>query len=67
MSKKSPAAAAGLRDGDLIVAFEDRAIEGIDQLQTLLRDWPPGKPASLRILRRGAMVEQAIFPAEMDS
>jgi S1-C subfamily serine protease len=65
VSKKSPATAAGLRSGDLIVAFEGSPLASIDQLQTALRDWPPGKPASLHILRAGRSQQATVFPTEM--
>ena len=65
VSKKSPASAAGLRAGDLIVAFAERTIAGIDDLQAVLRDWPPGKPAVLSLLRVGMMREYSVFPAQL--
>jgi S1-C subfamily serine protease len=60
----SPAAAAGLRDGDLIVAFGGRAVEGVDDLHRLLRDHPPGDAAPLAILRRGRPETLSITPRE---
>ena len=36
------------------------------ELQTLLRDWDPGRPAPLRVIRRGAMIEAAVFPVLME-
>jgi S1-C subfamily serine protease len=65
VSKKSPATAAGLRSGDLIVAYDGRVIAGIDELQTVLRDWPPGKPAGLHLLRRGERLMVTVFPSGM--
>jgi S1-C subfamily serine protease len=47
----SPAARAGLRDGDLIVAYGDRPIAGIDDLHRLLTEEQAGKGASLTIIR----------------
>ena len=64
VGRKSPAAAAGLRAGDVILAFSGRVVSSIDTLQALLRDWPPGKPAVLKFLRRGQGVERTVFPAE---
>jgi S1-C subfamily serine protease len=65
ISRKSPAAAAGLRPGDVIVRFADNAIAGIDQLQAVLRDWPPGKPAAMSVIRNGTMRKYSVFPARM--
>jgi S1-C subfamily serine protease len=59
----SPARAAGLRDGDLIVAFSGTEIASVDALQTVLADWPAGKPAPLTILRAGKRVDSTVFPA----
>src|SRR5213082_3096091 len=38
----SPAARAGLREGDLIVAFNDQAIAHVDALHRALTDYEPG-------------------------
>ena len=45
----SPAARAGLRDGDLLVRFGDTPIEGIDELHRVLRGVPAGAPVQLEI------------------
>jgi S1-C subfamily serine protease len=58
----SPAARAGLRDGDLIVRFADRRIEGIDDLHRALRTWLAGTAVELQILRRGAPLTIEITP-----
>jgi S1-C subfamily serine protease len=60
---KSPAARAGLEDGDLIVGFAGTTIEGVDDLHRALRDWPPGTAAALAVIRRGQRIEVAITPA----
>ncbi|HEY7444993.1 MAG TPA: trypsin-like peptidase domain-containing protein, partial [Vicinamibacterales bacterium] len=38
LEPESPAAQAGVKDGDIIVAFDDRPIEGIDGFHRLLTD-----------------------------
>jgi len=58
----SPAARAGLRDGDLIVRFGDTPIEGIDELHRALRTWTAGTQVSLKIIRRGAEMGVDITP-----
>jgi S1-C subfamily serine protease len=58
----SPASRAGLRDGDLIVRFGDKPIEGIDELHRALRTWTPGTSATLEILRRGSEMAIDIQP-----
>jgi S1-C subfamily serine protease len=59
---RSPAEAAGLRDGDLIVRFSDISVTGIDELHRALRSWPAGTSATLGILRRGARLSLDITP-----
>jgi S1-C subfamily serine protease len=59
----SPAARAGLVDGDLIVRFGDIAIDGIDALHRALRTWPAGVRTQLVVIRRGARIAVDIAPA----
>jgi S1-C subfamily serine protease len=60
---KSPAEKAGVKDGDLIVAFAGKKIEGVDDLHRALRDWSPGTTAELTVIRRGQKISVAIVPA----
>jgi S1-C subfamily serine protease len=59
----SPAARAGVVDGDLIVSFDGAAIASVDDLHRRLRDHRPGVAARLGVIRRGARIEVAITPA----
>jgi len=63
IERDSPAAKAGLRDGDLLVRFGTTRVEGIDDLHRALRSWPPATPAELVVIRRGARLAVAITPA----
>jgi S1-C subfamily serine protease len=47
----SPAARAGLRDGDLIVAFGDEPVSGIDDLHRMLVADRAGVATSLTVIR----------------
>jgi S1-C subfamily serine protease len=47
----SPAAQAGLRDGDMIVAYDDTPLAGVDDLHKLLTEDRAGVPATLTIIR----------------
>jgi S1-C subfamily serine protease len=47
----SPASRAGLRDGDLIVGYGDKAIAGIDDLHRMLTEEQAGVGATMTILR----------------
>lgn len=60
----SPAAAAGLRDGDLLVSFAGKPLTSIEDLLRALRDWEPGRLASLRVLTRGRARDVAVTPRE---
>jgi S1-C subfamily serine protease len=60
----SPAAASGLRDGDVILAFAGEAIAGIDDLHRRLTDDRIGTPSALTILRAGRRVHLTVVPAE---
>jgi S1-C subfamily serine protease len=60
---QGPAARAGLREGDLLIAFAGTPVASIDDLHRLLRDWPPAKSAELVLLRRGQRMHLAITPA----
>ena len=51
VEQDSPAQRAGLRDGDIIVGFDDRPVGDIDALHRLLTDYQPGVRAKLTLLR----------------
>jgi S1-C subfamily serine protease len=60
----SPATTAGLRDGDVVLAFGGEAVAGIDDLLRHLTDDCIGVPLSLTILRRGQRRQLTIVPSE---
>jgi S1-C subfamily serine protease len=61
----SPAAIAGLRDGDIVLAFAGEAVTGIDDLHRLLTDDRIGVPLPLMILRRATSRRQlTVVPTE---
>jgi S1-C subfamily serine protease len=60
----SPAAVAGLREGDVILAFAGEAITGIDDLHRRLTDDRIGKPTSLTIVRNGQRRMLTVIPGE---
>ena len=62
VEKGSPAARAGLTDGDLIVSLDGVAITDIDLLHRALRDREAGKAIKLGLVRRGARVDLDITP-----
>ena len=58
----SPAANAGLRDGDLIVGYGDRPIAGIDDLHRLLTEEQAGVASTLTIIRDLKKVTLSVQP-----
>src|SRR5579872_7117802 len=60
----SPAQKAGLREGDVIIAFGGQPIAGVDDLHRLLTDAQVGVKTSATVLRRTERLELAIIPQE---
>jgi len=58
----SPAKAAGLRDGDIIVSFDDHAITGVDELHRLLIDERIGQPSTVTVLRGIEKLRLVVVP-----
>jgi S1-C subfamily serine protease len=61
----SPAARAGLLDGDLLVRFADRPIESVDDLHKSLRNFDAGTAARIAVIRRGTRIDLEITPRWM--
>jgi S1-C subfamily serine protease len=59
----SPAAAAGVRRGDLVVAVDGAAIDGVDGLHRRLTRWEPGRRATLTVIRWKQKLAIDITPA----
>lgn len=51
--KDSPAEAAGLKENDVIVSYNDTRVEGTVQFNRLVRETPTGRTVTLGILRNG--------------
>ena len=64
VEKSSPAAAAGLREGDIIIGFENEPISGVDDLHRGLSDSRIGELCSVALLRRGERIEVQVRPIE---
>ncbi|HEY7529063.1 MAG TPA: trypsin-like peptidase domain-containing protein [Gemmatimonadota bacterium] len=60
----SPAAAAGLSQGDVIVGFDDEAVRGVDDLHRILTDGRIGVRSRLSILRRTRKLELEVVPRD---
>src|SRR5438067_7975497 len=62
----SPAAAAGLRTEDLIVAVDGQPIESVDELQRLMVGELIGADVRLTVEREGRELEVTLVPDELD-
>jgi S1-C subfamily serine protease len=61
----SPAARAGLRPEDLIVAVGETAIEGVDDLQRLMVSELIGTSVTAQVVREGELRQVELVPAEL--
>lgn len=64
LEEASPARHAGLAEGDIIVAFDERPVSGVDDLHRLLTDERVGRRIPIVVLRRGERRTLEIVPAE---
>jgi S1-C subfamily serine protease len=60
----SPAAAAGIQDGDAIVRFGERPVTGLDELHRVLTDGTVGVEVAVAVLRRYELLTLNLTPAE---
>jgi S1-C subfamily serine protease len=63
IEQNSPAHSAGLRDGDMIIGWNDQAISDVDALHRALADHQRGAPASLIVLRGAEKLKLHIEPS----
>jgi S1-C subfamily serine protease len=63
----SPAAKAGLRPEDLIVAVGDTAVEGADDLQRLMVGELIGERVTASVIREGRVLELELVPVELEA
>lgn len=67
VEKGSPAAAAGVADGDIIVSFGGAPVTSVDDLHRLLTDLRIGERVDLTVLRRDRHLTLHITPRESPS
>ncbi len=60
----SPAHLAGLREGDVIIAFNSQPTAGVDDLHRLLTDVHVGATSSITVIRRTERLNLSIVPQE---
>jgi S1-C subfamily serine protease len=61
----SPAARAGLREGDVLVAFADESVSSIDELHHHLIARVIGVPTVFTVIRHTEKLELVITPEEL--
>jgi serine protease Do len=59
-----PAETAGLREQDLIVAWDSRPIAGIEDLQRALSEAQPGSAATVTLIRGTEKLELKVVPSD---
>ncbi len=64
--EESPAAEAGLRPEDLIVAVGSTPVEGVDDLQRLMAGELIGERVSATVVREGQSITLELVPVELD-
>lgn len=66
MENDTPARRAGIQEGDTIIEFAGRTVEGIDELNRLLIDETVGIKQKITVLRRTEKIELEIIPLERE-
>jgi S1-C subfamily serine protease len=64
VEKDSPAARAGVREGDVVVGFGDGPVANVDDLHRMLTETRIGGPARISLLRAGRLEHLDITPIE---
>jgi serine protease Do len=63
--KDSPAERAGLKSGDIIIAFDGKPIHEMHELPRIAANLPVGKKAGVKILRNGKVEEKTVLIEQM--
>jgi len=64
LDERSPARTAGLREGDVIVALDDKPVAGVDDLHRLLTDAQVGVRCVLTVIRYTERLLLPVMPEE---
>lgn len=64
VERGSPAERCGLKEGDVMVRFDDEPIRGVDDLHRLLTGGRIGTDCRIGVLRRSELIELGLVPGE---
>ena len=64
IERDSPAARAGLEQGDIVYAMGDAAVAGIDDLHRILNEERINAPVDVALIRRGQRRTMSLIPVE---
>ena len=64
--ERSPAAKAGLKEGDVIIEFDGRAVSKMQDLPKMVAETPVGKTVKVDVLRAGKRVRLTVKIHELD-
>jgi len=67
VSEGSPAAEAGLQEGDVIATWNGKRVESVAMLSRFVRETPPGRSVSLGVFRSGSQQTIAVELGERSS
>jgi S1-C subfamily serine protease len=65
LEKDGPAARAGIREGDIVIAFNARPVRSIDDLHRNLTDEYIGVPVRLTLLRHTEKIVEEVTPLDL--
>jgi len=54
VAQDSPAAKAGIKEGDVVLDYDGAAVQGIEQLTRMVRETPVGRQVKISVWRNGA-------------
>src|SRR5262249_20181179 len=67
VERNSPGQAAGLRERDVVIAFNGQPVSGVDDMHRILSTHDVGVKSTLTLIRGGKKLELEIVPDEMSS
>jgi S1-C subfamily serine protease len=65
--ERGPASKSGLRQGDVVVGLDERAVASVDDIHRALQKWPIASPLKLKIVRERTLVDVEVSAVEAPS